>query len=55
MAVSTWQMLKELWAVTPGDCKFAFVEEFLFNPRKLKIRYQNEIVFRLQMGSRWHR
>jgi hypothetical protein len=48
-------MLRELWSVTPSDCRAALIGEFIFNPNALKARYFEEINYQRNLRSRWRK
>ncbi|MEA3463897.1 MAG: hypothetical protein U9R14_02380 [Patescibacteria group bacterium] len=49
----TFGMLRELWGVTPSDCRAAIIGEFIFNPNALKNRYYQEKHFQSNLKNRW--
>ncbi|MCX6740631.1 MAG: hypothetical protein NTZ49_05395, partial [Candidatus Parcubacteria bacterium] len=51
--METWKMFKKLWSVVPRDCRFALIEEFIFNPNALRQRFENEVEFQEALASRW--
>lgn len=42
-----------LWKITPSDCKWDLIIEFILYPDKFKQRYLNEITFKTNMKNRW--
>lgn len=51
--METFKMLLKLWNVTASDCRWALVEEFIFNPNALRQRFENEVEFQEALASRW--
>ncbi|MDD5726777.1 MAG: hypothetical protein PHC53_05255 [Patescibacteria group bacterium] len=47
------RMLRQLWPVTPEDCRTALVGELIFSPRQLRRRFAEECDFNRNLDGRW--
>lgn len=48
-----WEKYCSLLSVTPEDCKVQLFAEFLFNPAKLRERYNSEQIFQHRLATGW--
>ncbi|MDD5290800.1 MAG: hypothetical protein PHZ04_01665 [Patescibacteria group bacterium] len=48
-----WKMFRKLWGIVKPDCRWALLWEFLLDPSALRQRYQNEVIFKLELRLHW--
>ena len=53
LLIQEWKMFLSLWKVTPSDCRFELVIELIFEPVKIRERFEEENKFQNKLQDHW--